>query len=302
MAARLETSALIDLQHRPRSPARELFRKARRVRFATFGMAVLTLMVFCALFADLIAPFDPMKPNLDLTLEPPGLQHPLGMDDLGRDVLSRVIYGARVSLLAGVVSVAIAFLYGVSLGVVSGYWGRAIDNLLMRLMDSLLSFPAIVLALAIAGVLGAGLTNALIAIAIVYTPIFARLARGQTLAVRGLDFVEAARVLGARDLRIMLRHVIPNIMAPLIIQTSLSVAFAILAEASLSFLGFGVKPPEPSWGSMVSLGRGYLQQAPWIVFGPGVAIFVTVMGFNFVGDALRDALDPRLSRRFADKQ
>ena len=302
MAATLEASALVDLQHRPRSPARELFRKVRRVRFATFGMVVLTIVIFCALFADLIAPFDPMKLNLDLTLEPPSLQHPLGMDDLGRDILSRVIYGARVSLLAGVVSVAIAFLYGVSLGVVSGYWGRAIDNLLMRLMDSLLSFPAIVLALAIAGVLGAGLTNALIAIAIVYTPIFARLARGQTLAVRGLDFVEAARVLGARDLRIMLRHVIPNIMAPLIIQTSLSVAFAILAEASLSFLGFGVKPPEPSWGSMVSLGRGYLQQAPWIVFGPGVAIFVTVMGFNFVGDALRDALDPRLSRRFADKQ
>jgi peptide/nickel transport system permease protein len=273
----------------------------RRVRFATLGIVVVACVVFLAVFAGLLAPLDPIKPDLNRSLEPPGLSHLLGTDDLGRDILSRVIYGARISLLAGVVSVAIAFLGGVGLGVISGYWGGWVDNVIMRLMDSLLSFPAIVLALAIAAAIGAGLTNVMIAIGIVNTPTFARLARGQTLAVRELDYVGAARVLGARDLRIVRVHLLPNIAAPLIVQTSLSVAFAILAEASLSFLGFGVKPPEPSWGSMVSMGRGYLQQAPWLVFGPGAAIFITVMGFNFVGDALRDALDPRLSRRFAKR-
>jgi peptide/nickel transport system permease protein len=288
-------------ERRPGASVVQVLRRMRRVRFATLGIVVVAFVVFLALFADLLAPLDPIKPDLNRSLEPPGLSHLLGTDDLGRDILSRVIYGARVSLLAGVVSVAIASLGGVGLGVISGYWGGWVDNVIMRLMDSLLSFPAIVLALAIAAAIGAGLTNVMIAIGIVNTPTFARLARGQTLAVRELDYVGAARVLGARDLRIVRVHLLPNIAAPLIVQTSLSVAFAILAEASLSFLGFGVKPPEPSWGSMVSMGRGYLQQAPWLVFGPGAAIFITVMGFNFVGDALRDALDPRLSRRFAKR-
>jgi peptide/nickel transport system permease protein len=286
-------------ERRPGRRVAQLLRRMRRVRFATLGIAVVALVVFLALFAGFLAPLDPIKPDLNRSLEPPGLAHLLGTDDLGRDILSRVIYGARISLLAGVVSVAIALVAGVGLGILSGYWGGWVDDAIMRLMDALLSFPAIVLALAIAAAIGAGLTNVMIAIGIVNTPTFARLARGQTLAVRELDFVGAARVLGAWDLRIMRVHLLPNIAAPLIVQTSLSIAFAILAEASLSFLGFGVKPPEPSWGSMVSMGRGYLQQAPWLVFGPGAAIFITVMGFNFVGDALRDALDPRLSRRFA---
>jgi peptide/nickel transport system permease protein len=297
----VERQALGSLQRRQGTPVMELLHRMRRVRFATLGIGVVACVVFLALFAGLLAPLDPIKPDLNLSLEPPSPTHPLGTDDLGRDILSRVIYGARVSLLAGVVSVAIAFLGGVGLGVISGYWGGWVDNVIMRLMDSLLSFPAIVLALAIAAVIGAGLINVMIAIGVVSTPTFARLARGQTLAVRELDYVGAARVLGACDLRIMRVHVLPNIASPLIVQTSLSVAFAILAEASLSFLGFGVKPPEPSWGSMVSMGRGYLQQAPWIVFGPGAAIFITVMGFNFVGDALRRALDPRLSHRFAGR-
>jgi peptide/nickel transport system permease protein len=286
--------------HRPQgSSVVEVLRRMRRVRFATLGVVVVAGVVFLALFAGFLAPLDPIRPDLNRSLEPPGSTHPLGTDDLGRDILSRVIYGARVSILAGVVSIAMALLGGVSLGVISGYWGGWVDHVIMRLMDSLLSFPAIVLALAIAAVIGAGLSNVMIAIGIVSTPTFARLARGQTLAVRELEYVGAARALGARDLRIMRIHLLPNIAAPLIVQTSLSIAFAILAEASLSFLGFGVKPPEPSWGAMVSMGRGYLQQAPWIVFGPGAAIFLTVMGFNFVGDALRQALDPRLSRRFA---
>jgi peptide/nickel transport system permease protein len=301
MAVTLESEARGSIQGRPGAPVVQLLRRMRRVRFATLGIVVVALVVFLALFADFLAPLDPVKPDLNRSLEPPGAAHLLGTDDLGRDILSRVIYGARVSLLAGVVSVAIALVAGVGLGVISGYRGGWVDNAIMRLMDALLSFPAIVLALAIAAAIGAGLTNVMIAIGIVNTPTFARLARGQTLAVRELDFVGAARVLGAWDLRIMRVHLLPNIAAPLIVQTSLSVAFAILAEASLSFLGFGVKPPEPSWGSMVSMGRGYLQQAPWLVFGPGAAIFITVMGFNFVGDALRDALDPRLSRRFAKR-
>jgi peptide/nickel transport system permease protein len=301
MAVTLVSEARGSAERRPGASVVQVLRRMRRVRFATLGIVVVACVVFLALFAGLLAPLDPIKPDLNRSLEPPGLSHLLGTDDLGRDILSRVIYGARISLLAGVVSVAIAFLGGVGLGVISGYWGGWVDNVIMRLMDSLLSFPAIVLALAIAAAIGAGLTNVMIAIGIVNTPTFARLARGQTLAVRELDYVGAARVLGARDLRIVRVHLLPNIAAPLIVQTSLSVAFAILAEASLSFLGFGVKPPEPSWGSMVSMGRGYLQQAPWLVFGPGAAIFITVMGFNFVGDALRDALDPRLSRRFAKR-
>jgi len=299
MAVTLDSGTGGSIARRPGTPLTQVLRRMRRVRFATLGIGVVGLVVFLALFAGLLAPRDPVKPDLNRSLEPPSLSHLLGTDDLGRDILSRVIYGARVSLLAGVVSVAIALLAGVGLGVISGYWGGWADNVIMRLMDSLLSFPAIVLALAIAAAIGAGLTNVMIAIGIVNTPTFARLARGQALAVRELDYVGAARGLGAWDLRIMRVHLLPNIAAPLIVQTSLSVAFAILAEASLSFLGFGVKPPEPSWGSMVSMGRGYLQQAPWLVFGPGAAIFITVMGFNFVGDALRDALDPRLSRRFA---
>ena len=301
MAVTLESEARGSIERRPHAPVLQLLRRMRRVRFATLGIAVVALVVFLAVFAGVLAPLDPIKPDLDRSLEPPGPAHLLGTDDLGRDILSRVIYGARVSLLAGVVSVAMALVGGVGLGVISGYWGGWLDNALMRLMDALLSFPAIVLALAIAAAIGAGLTNVMIAIGIVNTPTFARLSRGQTLAVRELDYVGAARVLGAWDLRIMRVHLLPNIAAPLIVQASLSVAFAILAEASLSFLGFGVKPPEPSWGSMVSMGRGYLQQAPWLVFGPGAAIFITVMGFNFVGDALRDALDPRLSRRFAKR-
>jgi len=301
MAVTLDKGSSGSIQISQGSSVMELLSRMRRVRFATLGIGVVACVVFLALFAGILAPLDPIRPDLNLSLEPPDFTHLLGTDDLGRDILSRVIYGARVSVLAGVVSVAMAFLGGVGLGIISGYWGGWVDHVIMRLMDSLLSFPAIVLALAIAAVIGAGLTNVMIAIGIVSTPTFARLARGQTLAVRELEYVGAARVLGACDLRIMRVHLLPNIAAPLIVQTSLSIAFAILAEASLSFLGFGVKPPEPSWGSMVSMGRGYLQQAPWIVFGPGAAIFITVMGFNFVGDALRHALDPRISRHFTKR-
>jgi peptide/nickel transport system permease protein len=275
---------------------RGFLRRLLEARLSGVGLAILLLLLLCAATADLIAPYDPLKQDLYASFGAPSLAHPLGTDDLGRDILSRIIYGSRISLQAGVVSVGIALGGGVALGLLAGYAGGMIDQVVMRLMDTILAFPTLVLALAITAALGPSLTNALIAIGIVSMPSFARLARAQTLGVREVEFVEAARALGASPLRIVARHILPSISAPLIVQASLSVAGAILAEASLSFLGLGTKPPAPAWGSMVSLGRGYLAMAPWIVFAPGVAIFLAVIGFNFLGDALRDALDPRLRR------
>lgn len=289
-----ESMALTLAAQRSREGWRGALARYRQARLSGVGSAIVLLALLVAITAPWISPYDPLQQNLDRSLEGPSRDHLLGTDDLGRDIAARVIYGARVSLAAGVVAVAIALLAGILLGLIAGYRGGQMDNWIMRLIDSVLSFPSLILALALAAVLGAGLRDVLIALGIVYTPTFARLARGQVLSLRHRDFVEAARLLGLRDGRILARHILPNILAPLIIQASLSVAFAILAEASLSFLGLGIQPPEPSWGSMVNAGRGYLQQDPWIVFGPGGAIFITVMGFNFVGDAVRDALDPRL--------
>jgi peptide/nickel transport system permease protein len=246
-----------------------------------------------AALAPVISPHNPLKQNLDGVLARPSFNHPLGTDNVGRDVLSRVIWGTRISLVAGFASVAMALVVGSLLGLLAGYWGGRADGLVMRLMDAVLSFPPLVLALALGAVLGAGLTGVLIALSVVYTPTFARLMRGQVLSIKARDYVEAARALGASGWRIAGRHVLPNAAAAIVVQAGLSVAFAILAEASLSFLGLGIQPPAASWGSMINAGRGYLQQAPWIVFGPGAALFVTVVGLNFVGDAIRDALDPR---------
>ena len=268
-------------------------RRAARARLAPFGAVVLLAAVVVALAAPLVSPHDPLKQNLANALSRPSGTHLLGTDNVGRDVLSRVVWGTRVSLLAGFVSVALALLAGGVIGLAAGYTAGRIDGLLMRLMDAVLSFPALVLALALGAVLGAGLTGVLIALAVVYTPTFARLMRGQVLAITAREYVDAARALGATGWRVAWHHVLPNATAPMVVQASLSVAFAILAEASLSFLGLGIQPPAASWGSMINAGRGYLQQAPWIVFGPGAALFVTVIGLNFVGDAIRDALDPR---------
>jgi len=271
----------------------DTLRRAARARLAPFGAAVLLAAVIVALGAPLVSPYDPLKQNLGNALSRPTRAHWLGTDNVGRDVLSRVVWGTRVSLLAGFVSVALALLTGGVIGLAAGYAGGQLDGLLMRLMDAVLSFPALVLALALGAVLGAGLTGVLIALAVVYTPTFARLMRGQVLSITAREYVDAARALGASGWRVAWHHVLPNATAPMVVQASLSVAFAILAEASLSFLGLGIQPPAASWGSMINAGRGYLQQAPWIVFGPGAALFVTVIGLNFVGDAIRDALDPR---------
>jgi peptide/nickel transport system permease protein len=263
-------------------------------RLALAGAAVTLIAVVVALAAQALAPHNPLKQNLSNTLASPSRTHLLGTDNVGRDVLSRVIWGTRISLVAGFVSVAIAALAGSLIGLFAGYRGGRAESLAMRLMDAVLSFPPLVLALALGAVLGADLTGVLIALGVVYTPTFARLMRGQVLTIRGREYIEAARALGASGGTIAWRHVLPNAATPIVVQASLSVAFAILAEASLSFLGLGVQPPEASWGSMINTGRGYLRQAPWVVFGPGAALFVTVLGLNFLGDAVRDALDPKL--------
>ena len=269
-------------------------KRALTARGAPFGAAVLALVVLMALLAPLVAPYDPLKQDLINARGAPSAEHLFGTDDLGRDVLTRVIYGSRVSLIAGLASVAMAVIAGSLLGLAAGFAGGWLDSLVMRVVDAILSFPALVLALALGAVMGVGLTGVVIALGVVYTPTFARLMRGQVLTVREREFVLAARVIGAPAWRIVAQHVLPNVATPIVVQASLSIAFAILAEASLSFLGLGVPPPTPSWGGMINQGRGYLQQAPWIVFGPGAALFVTVLGLNFVGDAIRDALDPRI--------
>lgn len=282
-----------------RGSALEFLFRLYRTRFAAFGVIVIFLFALLALFADYLAPYSPTKQIITQSLRPPTVQHWLGTDELGRDILSRVIYGGQVSLQVGLVSVGLSLVVGVFLGLVAGYWSNSwLDQLIMRLMDGLLAFPALVLALAIIAALGSSkageFPKAIWAIAIVGIPAYARLTRGQVLSVREREFVLAAQTVGANDRRIMLSHILPNVTAPLIVQSSLGVGAAILTEAALSFLGLGVQPPTPSWGSMLNAGRGYLEIDPWLVVGPGLAIFLCVLGFNFLGDGIRDVLDPRM--------
>jgi peptide/nickel transport system permease protein len=272
-------------------------RRVLRTRGAGLGLAVTVLTVLLALGADVVSPYSPATQDYGAILSPPSLEHLMGTDNLGRDTLSRIIHGTRVSIQAGLVSVGLAAVVGTLLGLVAGYRGGWVDDLLMRLCDALWSFPTLVLALAIAAALGPGLTNAMIAIGVVFTPVFARLVRGSALSVREREFVLAARVVGAGDGRIMRLHVLPNVLAPVIVQGSLLVALAIVVEATLSFLGLGTQPPEPSWGSMLKAASQYMQVAPWLSFFPGFAIFVSVLGLNLLGDGLRRALDPRLRER-----
>jgi peptide/nickel transport system permease protein len=277
----------------PRSTSREVLRALLTHKLALFGLAVLLLLVVAAVAGRALAPYGPNAVDVASRLQGPTLSHPFGTDELGRDVLSRVLIAARASLLVGLVSVGIALTAGVVLGLVAGFYGRWVDDVVMRLMDMLFAFPAILLAIAILAVLGPGIVNVMIAIGVVYTPIFARITRASVLSVREEVYVRAARSLGVGDLRLLRLHVLPNVLAPIIVQTSLSLAFAILSEAALSFLGLGVQPPDPSWGRMLLEGRGFVEQAWWMGVFPGIAIFVTVLSFNVVGDALRDALDPR---------
>ena len=281
-------------QPRVRDRRWALVKRALTARGAPFGVAVLSLVVLMALVAPVVAPYDPLKQDLMNARAAPTAEHWLGTDDLGRDVLARVMLCSRGSSVAEGAWVEIGGLRGLLLGLAAGFTGGLTDSVVMRLVDAVLSFPGLVLALALGAVMGAGLLGVVLALGVVYTPTFARLMRGQVLTIREREFVHAARVIGSPPWRIVAKHVLPNVATPIVIQASLSIAFAILAEASLSFLGLGVPPPEPSWGGMINQGRGYLQAAPWIVFGPGAALFVTVLGLNFVGDAIRDALDPRI--------
>ena len=265
------------------------------VRTPTAAAAALVLLavVAVALLDDQLAPSGPNEVDVQARLQGPSAAHPFGTDDLGRDVLSRVLLGAQVSLRVGLVAVGISLVVGTVVGTLAGFYGRWVDAVLMRLMDVLFAFPALLLAIAVIAVLGPGATNAMIAIGITYTPVFARVARAAVLGVREQVYVRASRSVGASDARLLLRHVLPNAFPPILVQTSVSLAFAVLAEAALSFAGLGIQPPAPSWGGMLADGRDFLDQAWWMAVFPGLAIFVLVLSFNLLGDGLRDVLDPQ---------
>lgn len=278
----------------PETLWRRSLRRFLRHRLAVVALLFLALLMLCALLPGRIAPYDALAQNMKVRLHPPSLDHLFGTDDLGRDILSRLIFGARISLEVGVVAVAISATIGVLVGIVAGYFGGATDALLMLFMDIIFAFPAILLAIAIMAILGPSTLNVMIAVGIVYIPIFARIVRGTTLELKINDYVIAAQSVGAKSSTILRRHILPGTLGPLTVQITLSLAFAILAEAALSFLGLGTQPPDPSWGSMLSFGREWVREAPWFSFFPGLAIFITVLSLNLVGDGWRDALDPRL--------
>jgi len=275
---------------------RDALRRLLRHRLAMFGSLVLLIVAVMAIFGPAITPYDPNAMNFSLRFANPSLEHWMGTDDFGRDIFSRIIIGARVSLQVGFIAVSVATLIGTSLGLIAGYSNRITDELIMRSMDILLAFPAILLAIAIMAALGRGIGSAMIAIGLVYIPIFACIARAAVLGIRNEEFIIAAKAMGAGDIRILLAHVLPNVLSPIIVEITLSLAFAILAEAALSFFGLGTQPPDPSWGRMLSEGRAFFRQSGWMGVFPGLAIFFTVLGFNFLGDGLRDALDPKLRR------
>ena len=282
------------LEVRPVSLWLDAWRRLRRHKLAMTGLAIICVLILTALCAPLISPYDPIEMKPRAAFQSPSGQHIFGTDELGRDILSRVIFGARTSLTVGIISVSLSLLLGTVLGLVSGYFLGVADLVITRLMDMLFAFPAILLALLFISILGSGIDRVMLAVGLVYTPLFARLCRGAVLAERGKAYIEAARMIGCGSTRIIGRHILPNVMAPVIVQASLCMSYAIRAEAALSFLGLGTQPPTPSWGVMLSKGRDLLNHSPWLAIWPGLAIMVVVFGFNVLGDGLRDALDPWL--------
>ena len=274
-----------------------MLKRLKRHRLATAGVIIIVLLILIAVSAPFVSPYDPLKQNYDELLLPPSTKHWLGTDDLGRDMLSRIIYGSRYALLIGVAIVMIEMAIGVTLGLIAGYYGGIIDTAIMRFVDIMLSLPMLVLGLAIAGALGGGLLNVILAIGVIGWVEFSRLIRGEVLSVRASAFVEAARATGTSNFRILIRHILPNTGASIIVLATLMIPDAILTSAALSFLGIGAQPPTPEWGLILSSGRNYLSTAWWIATFPGLAIMLTVLGFNFFGDGLRDALDPKLRGR-----
>ena len=286
-------SVSFDAAEHVETPTRRALRRLRKRQGAVLGLAVIVVFILLALFAPLIAPYDPAAQSWAAVRKPPSALHWLGTDEVGRDILARIIFGARASLLAGVISILIAISVGVPVGLIAGFLGGFLDGLLSRITDAMLACPFLILAIALAAFLGPSLGNAMIAIGVTTTPIFVRLTRGQVLAIKVEDYVEAARAIGNPRWRIALVHILPNILPALLVQATLSIATAIIAEASLSFLGLGQQPPAPSWGSMLNSAQRFLSTAPWLAVWPGLAIFLTVLSFNLLGDGLRDALDPR---------
>ncbi len=270
--------------------------KFKHNRIAMTGAALVLLFVLLALFAPLIATHGPFDTSFTTIRKAPSMAHWLGTDELGRDVFSRLVYGARASLLVGLVSVVIALVVGVPFGLMAGYFGGWTDSAISRFTEALLAIPFLILAIALAAFLGPSLVNAMVAIGVSAAPKFIRLTRGQVLSIKNEDFVQSTRALGASDTRIIIMHILPNVVPPLIVQATITIATAIIAEASLSFLGLGLQPPNPSWGSMLNTAKNFMTQAPWMSIFPGSAIFLVVLGFNLLGDGLRDALDPRQDR------
>ncbi|MFY9954709.1 ABC transporter permease [Bradyrhizobium sp.] len=291
--AALTSIPAVDLDEALESPARRARRRLFKRKGAVAGLVVIVTFILLAAFAALVVPYDPIATSWSQVRKAPSSLHWFGTDDLGRDILARVIYGARASLLAGAISVTIALSIGVPLGMLAGYRGGFIDALISRITDAMLACPFLILAIALAAFLGPSLSNAMIAIGISATPVFVRLTRGQVMSVKVEDYVEAARAIGNPRWRIALFHILPNIMPALLVQATLSIAAAIIAEAALSFLGLGQQPPAPSWGSMLNAAQRFLTNAPWMAMWPGLAIFLVVLSLNLVGDGLRDALDPR---------
>jgi len=275
------------------APRAHPFRRLLRRRGAAVGLVVIAFFVVLAVLASFVSPYDPLATSWSAIRKAPNSAHWFGTDEIGRDVLARVIWGARASLLAGVVSVLISLSIGVPVGLLAGYAGGKTDMLISRLTDAVLACPFLILAIALAAFLGPSLTNAMIAIGVSATPVFVRLTRGQTMAIKAEEFILAARAIGNPPWRVALRHVLPNVVPALIVQATLAIAAAVIAEASLSFLGLGQQPPAPSWGSMLNTAKNYVDNAPWMAVWPGLSIFVLVLSFNLVGDGLRDALDPR---------
>ncbi len=279
---------------RKSGPWRDVWRRLKKNKMAMVGLFIILLLIFAAIFADVIAPYGYDDQNLKDRLTPPGSEYILGTDNFGRDILSRIIYGARISLQVGFIAVGISAIIGGALGAIAGYYGGKLDNFIMRVMDVLLAIPGILLAISIVAALGPGLQNVMIAVGIGSVPSYARIVRASILSIRDQEFVEAARAVGASDFRIIMKHILPNSMAPIIVQATLGVASAILSAAGLSFIGLGIQPPTPEWGAMLSSGRDYLRDHWYVATFPGLAIMITIFGLNLLGDGLRDALDPRL--------
>lgn len=289
-----QTATLNSGETPARGRIRQFFARARRSPNVLVGTAILVMMIALVAAAPLLTPYDPIEQFRRERLLPPTAEHPLGTDDLGRDILSRVLYGGRVSLQVGVFSVAFASIAGTILGLLAGYYSRWVDALIMRFIDVLLAFPSILLSLVIVALLGKDLRNVMLAVGIATVPIYTRVVRGSTLSAKGFEYVEAARAIGAPTWRILFAHILPNTLAPLIVVTTNGMAGAIIAGAALSFLGLGEQPPNPEWGIMLSQGRDYIRAAWWITTFPGLAIMITVLSINLLGDGLRDILDPRL--------